>query len=69
MAADDRQIISESPALQELQARLEATEAQLQQERLSVCYVLKIIDCYMHCAYSNDCLILFFIKTSQINSV
>lgn len=36
VTADDRQMIGESPALQELQARLEATEAQLQQQRMTV---------------------------------
>ena len=35
VTADDRQVIGESPALQELQARLEATEAQLQQQRMT----------------------------------
>lgn len=33
---NDRQIMAESPGLRDLQQRLEATEAQLQQERMSV---------------------------------
>lgn len=41
VTADDRQVIGESPALQELQARLEATEAQLQQQRMTVRFVYK----------------------------
>lgn len=35
-SAEEKHLMSDSPALRELQARLEATEAQLQQERLSV---------------------------------
>lgn len=41
VAASDRQIIGDSPVLQELQARLEAAESQLQQERMSKSEVVR----------------------------
>lgn len=40
-SAEEKHLMSDSPALRELQARLEATEAQLQQERLSKSEAIK----------------------------
>lgn len=61
-SAEEKQVISDSPVLKELQARLEATEAQLQQERLTVCYRgIFILTKLRHKGFGPSvCLLVFF---------